>query len=60
MAELKEGGSVLDFCCGSRKCPVLRETPEGFTFEDEGQSVTLTREQAEIALKWLADRLSRR
>jgi hypothetical protein len=60
MAELKPGdGSVLDMCCGSRKCPVLREISGAFVIEDAGQRVELTREQAESAAKWLLERLSR-
>jgi len=48
---------VLDLCCGSRKCPVLRENSNGFSIEDAGQTVNFTREQAERIAAWLVMRL---
>jgi hypothetical protein len=46
-------GRVLDLCCGGKRCAVLREIPNGFIIEDEGVSVTFTREQAEKITAWL-------
>lgn len=52
---------VLDFCCGKRNgCPKITEIPEGFVFEDAGQRVVLTREEAEKTAAWLTERLNSR
>jgi hypothetical protein len=59
MSELKEDGAVLDMCCGKKRCPVFREVSDGFELSDEGQTVKLTREQAEAAAAWLVMRLHR-
>lgn len=49
---------VLDFCCGKRRgCPKITDTGDGFVLEDEGQRVTLTRDEAEKLAAWLAARL---
>jgi hypothetical protein len=55
---MPEQERVLDLCCGSKKCPVLREVSEGFVIEDAGQRIEITREQAERIAAWLVLRLN--
>ena len=49
---------VLDFCCGGKKCPVLRREPDGIVIADPHQAsgeIKLTREQVITALPWLEE-----
>ena len=53
---------TLDFCCGGKKCPVLRDLgPEGFEIVDTDQTadpIRLTREQAAALAPWILQRLA--
>lgn len=52
---------VLDFCCGGKKCPVVRDLgADGFEIADADQSahpIRLTREQAAVLAPWMVQRL---
>ena len=52
---------VLDFCCGGKKCPVLRREPDAIVFADPDQAtgeIRMTREQLRTAMPWLAEWLN--
>lgn len=60
MQEKHVSGQKLVLCCGRRKgCPEITEDQGGFVLSEHGQSVQLDREQAELLVKYLQDRLSR-
>jgi hypothetical protein len=57
-------GQKMVLCCGKRKgCPEISEENDGFVLSDAEQinpgRVRMTREQAEVLLRYLKDRLSR-
>jgi len=64
MAGERSFGQKMVLCCGKRRgCPVISEEKGGYVLSDAEQinpgRVRMTREQAEILLRYLQDRLSR-
>ena len=60
-AKTAEPNDVLDFCCGARKCPVLRRETDAIVIADPDQTageIRLTREQVVTAMPWLAEWVS--
>ena len=57
-AKASESNDVLDFCCGARKCPVLRRETDAIIIADPDQAsgeIRLTRDQVMTAMPWLAE-----
>lgn len=53
---------VLDFCCGRRKCPVLRREADAIVIADPDQAsgeIRLTREQVSTIAPWIEEWLKK-